>query len=388
MQKFHYYLLFVDDFSRYSWVYPLHSKNEVTTTFIQFKLMVERQFQQPIKILRTDRGGEYINRSLQLFLSTCGIVHQTSCPYTPQQNSVVERKHRHLLETVRALHFQANLPSKFWVETLFASVYLINRLPSPINNSISPYQCLYNQSPDYSHLKTFGCLYYPWIPPKLTNKLAPRSTPCLFLGYVTHTKGYKCLDLSIGRLYISHRVHFHENIFPYISTINPNQYTLEASSTNSYTLVPASTINPGLTNNSITSTNTTPPNTTAPHSPNQPTTSLTNNDPTLTSNVSHISPDSAFVPYQEFPTLPKHHMLTRAQTGHLKPKIIFDLQNSIIPTEPSSYTIASKFPVWRATMSVEFKALQKQGTLELVPSHPQQNVLGCKWLFKTKYNSD
>ncbi|PKU78290.1 Retrovirus-related Pol polyprotein from transposon TNT 1-94 [Dendrobium catenatum] len=81
-------------------------------------------------------------------------------------------------------------------------------------------------------------------------------------------------------------------------------------------------------------------------------------------------------------------MLTRAQTGHLKPKQIMDLEHQLVPTQPLGYTQAAKYTVWRQAMSAEFEALQRQGTWTLVPYDPSQNLLGCKWLFKTKYNAD
>ncbi|PKU65004.1 Retrovirus-related Pol polyprotein from transposon TNT 1-94 [Dendrobium catenatum] len=81
-------------------------------------------------------------------------------------------------------------------------------------------------------------------------------------------------------------------------------------------------------------------------------------------------------------------MLTRAQTGNLKPRQIFDLEHSVIPTNPTGVTQAVKYSAWRQAMSTEFEALQRQGTWLLVPPEPHQNVLGCKWLFKTKFNSN
>ncbi|KAI0524876.1 hypothetical protein KFK09_004266 [Dendrobium nobile] len=81
-------------------------------------------------------------------------------------------------------------------------------------------------------------------------------------------------------------------------------------------------------------------------------------------------------------------MITRLRTGIIQPKKIFDLQHSIIPTNPTCYSQAVKHAAWRSAMSTEFQALQSQGTLTLVPPSPVQNVLGCKWLFRTKYYSD
>ena len=87
---FKYYVVFIDDFSRFSWIYPIHLKSEVLTKFIQFKLLVENQFSTKIKHLQSDGGGEYTSLHFQSFLSKNGIIHRKSCPYTSQQNGLAE----------------------------------------------------------------------------------------------------------------------------------------------------------------------------------------------------------------------------------------------------------------------------------------------------------
>ncbi|RVW49883.1 Retrovirus-related Pol polyprotein from transposon RE1 [Vitis vinifera] len=97
-EKFKYYVTFIDDHSRFTWVYFLRSKSEVFRTFTEFLAYVDNQFSTSIKTLRTDSGGEYLSTEFQAFLASKGIIHQRSCPSTPQQNGVAERKNRHLLD--------------------------------------------------------------------------------------------------------------------------------------------------------------------------------------------------------------------------------------------------------------------------------------------------
>lgn len=109
-----YFLTLVDDYSRCVWTFLMPTKFHVLNILQNFVAFVQNQFQTTIKILRTDNGSELFNHSLASFLTQLGIIHQSSCPYTPQQNGVVERKHQQLLEMARALRFQSFLPKHFW----------------------------------------------------------------------------------------------------------------------------------------------------------------------------------------------------------------------------------------------------------------------------------
>lgn len=213
-----YYVLFIDDFTRFTWLYPLVYKSEMCAKFMEFKAFVEKQFGFPLKILRSDGGGEYKNHPLQNYLHTHGIHHQFSCPHTPSQNGVAERKHLHLTETAISLLHQSSMPLLYWFDAIAAATYLINRLPSVSLNNCSPFELLYHTSPDYSLLKVFGCLCFPWLKPYASHKLAPTSTPCVFLGYHPSVKGYRCLDPQTGHIHLSRHVTFHEHEFPFSSS--------------------------------------------------------------------------------------------------------------------------------------------------------------------------
>ena len=108
------FVTFIDDHTRVCWVYLLKDKTEVRSVFVKFHSMIQTQFQTKIQILRTDNGTEYVNHILQDYLQTQGIIHQSSCVDTPQQNGVAERKNRHLLEITRALLLSTNLPQYYW----------------------------------------------------------------------------------------------------------------------------------------------------------------------------------------------------------------------------------------------------------------------------------
>ena len=110
---YHYFLTMVDDYSRSTWTQLLRCKSNDLQTIKAFVSLVEKQFQTKLKTIRSDNGLEFTSSEVVHLFQTKGIIHQKTCPYTPQQNGVVERKHKYLLETVRALLFQSKLPLRY-----------------------------------------------------------------------------------------------------------------------------------------------------------------------------------------------------------------------------------------------------------------------------------
>lgn len=191
VKGFRYYLLIIDDCTRYSWLFPLYYKSDVKTTLAQFKAYVQNQFQTSVKTIRSDNGKEFVNHYLINLFLISGIIHQTSCPHTPGQNGVVERQHRHLMDTTLTLLDQAGMPAQFWLEALITAVFLANRLPHSSLQFQVPHVLLFHTKPDYLTLKPFGCACFPWLKPYHSHKLILKSTTCVFLGYCTTSKGYR-----------------------------------------------------------------------------------------------------------------------------------------------------------------------------------------------------
>ena len=173
--RFSYYVIFVDDYTRFTWLFLLKHKNEVLFVFKHFKALVENQFSTSIKVLRTDNGTKYTNSAFQVFCSSNGILHQTSCPHSPQQNGVSERKHRYIVETGLSLLYRSHLPYNYWSYAFTTAVFLINKLPSSVLSFKSPWEVLYSKPPPLKALKAFGCACYPYLRPYTKHKLQPRS---------------------------------------------------------------------------------------------------------------------------------------------------------------------------------------------------------------------
>lgn len=189
INKFIYYVIFVDHFTKYTWLYPISLKSDTMHTFTTFKSLVENYFNTKLATLYSDMGGEY--QKLQKFLQSHGAQHLTTPPNTPQHNGSAECRHRHIVETGLTLLHQASIPLTYWPFAFQAATYLINCLPTPVLNNKSPFESLFHVAPNYRKLKVFGCLCYPWLWPYAKHKLESRSKRSVFLGYYTHQSAYK-----------------------------------------------------------------------------------------------------------------------------------------------------------------------------------------------------
>lgn len=163
-----------------------------------------------------------MNKSLASELHKLGIVHQSSCSYSPQQNGIVERKHRTLLNTTRALRKQAHLPIHFWGDCILSATYLLNRTPTQLLKGLTPYELLFKQPPDFSNIKVFGShCYVTNLSPHKT-KFDDRAIKCVFLGYPFGQKGYRVLNFDTRQVFTSRDVQFVEHEFPF-ATMQQNE---------------------------------------------------------------------------------------------------------------------------------------------------------------------
>ena len=150
-----YFVIFVDDFSRYTWIYLFKNRFELYQIYRDFTKMIETRFSKPIKVFRSDNAQEYKAYEFTSILHQFGTVPHSSCAGTSQQNGRTERKLRHILDVVRATTIANSTPSQFWGEAALTAVYTINRCPSPIVQNQTPYDLLFGSSPSYDLLRVF-----------------------------------------------------------------------------------------------------------------------------------------------------------------------------------------------------------------------------------------
>ena len=329
--------------------------------------MICNQFSLLIKTIQTDWRGEF--KPFTAYLTEHGIRHRIICPRTHHQNGVVERKHRHIADLGLTLLVEAKLPIYFWDHAFLTAVFIINRLPSAAINKEIPFQLLFQQLPDYNFLCVFGCSCFPLLRPYNKHKLQFRSQECLFLGYSTSHKGYKCLSPD-GRLYISKDVIFNEAKFPY-STL------FEAATTPTDTILETVSVrylsfSHSYNNNSVQIS----PLVTANSQPTleeQHPAQLSHTQTPLEagsidshSNTPCTAADQpvATQPNTRIDPLNTHPMQTRAKTGIIQPKQHFTLL--LTHLEPKTTKQALSNPTWFLAMKDEYDALIKNNTWELV----------------------
>ncbi|WVZ13110.1 hypothetical protein V8G54_017640 [Vigna mungo] len=174
-----YFITFIDDFSRYGYVYLLHEKSQAVNVLEVYVNEVERQLDRKVKIVRSDRGGEYYGRYDE----------SGQHPGTPQQNGVSERRNRTLMDMVRSMLSNSCLPVSLWMYSLKTAMYLLNRVPSKVVQK-TPFELWTNRKPSLRHLHVWGCHAEIRIYNPQEKKLDARTISGYFIGYPEKSKGY------------------------------------------------------------------------------------------------------------------------------------------------------------------------------------------------------
>jgi transposase InsO family protein len=216
---FRYWLLFIDDYSRYFWIYLLRKKSETFDAFTQFKAMAEKQFDKSILCLHDDKGGEFIGIKWDAFFAQHGIRREHTVKVSPQQNGVAEHLNRTLEELLIATLNGARLPARFWGKGLnYLRHVIVRSSSSAIPAGTTPYEMVHKRKPDYSPLRVFGCRAWAHIQRKERKSLQDHAKPCIFLGCPEDFKGWKLWDPSAnggrGGVIVSRDVVWNEEEFP------------------------------------------------------------------------------------------------------------------------------------------------------------------------------
>jgi hypothetical protein len=208
--KYVYYVSFIDDFSRNTWIYFVKNKFEVFDRFKDFKALVENQTEKIIKVLRKYNGREFRGNEFEEFFKKCGITRKNTTPYTPQQNGVAERMNMTLMEKTRFMLSGAKLGQESWADAVGIACYLVSRSPSSALDDKTPQEVWTSKKPSLTHLKVSGCEAYVHVPKENKSKLDKKDKKCIFIGYKYGLKGYNLWNPKTKKVVYRRDVVFRE----------------------------------------------------------------------------------------------------------------------------------------------------------------------------------
>ncbi|KAL4591583.1 hypothetical protein LXL04_004552 [Taraxacum kok-saghyz] len=372
------FITFIDDHSRYMYLYLIKEKSESLEMFKTFKAEVENQLDRKIKVVRSDRGGEYYGRHTDVgqapgpFFEFCrdnGIVNQYTMPGTPQQNGVAERRNRTLMDMVRSMLANTNLPQNLWTEALKTAIHILNRVPSK-SVPKTPFELWTGRKPSLKYLKVRGCpaeakLYNPQ-----SQKLDMKTVSCFFIGYPERSKGYRFYAPSHStRIVETKHAEFLENVNISGSCVL-SDFDLQESNEEAPTNQVPVMVNPSLGDLN---------QNTLPH-----------DNPTEENEIPQDEPAQEVV--NEMQEIQQH--VRRSQRSR-RPTNFDDYitylneadldigkeNDPITYSDAMTYDQSSK---WNEAMIDELNSMEKNDVWELVELPNGCKPVGCKWVFKTK----
>nr|GFA49397.1 Gag-Pol polyprotein [Tanacetum cinerariifolium] len=205
-----YVLVIVDDYSRYTWTHFLRSKDETPEVLIDFLRLVQRGLQAQVRLVRTDKGTEFLNQSLHAYFAAEGILHQTSVARTPEQNGVVKRRNRTFVEAARTMPSAAKVLLFFWAEAIATAYFTQNRSLVIHRHEKTPYHIINNRKPSVKFFYIFGSICYIVRDNENLDKMKVKGDECIFVGYSTQSRAYKVFNKRTRVIMESIHVNFDE----------------------------------------------------------------------------------------------------------------------------------------------------------------------------------
>ncbi|KAD6796314.1 hypothetical protein E3N88_07210 [Mikania micrantha] len=427
LAKKKYCLVIVDDYSRFVWTFFLHSKDEAAKYIINFVVYTENQYSLPVKCVRSDNGTEFRNHILDEFYLSKGIKRQYSIPRTPEQNGVVERKNRTLIEAARSMIADSGLPLTFWAEAVNTACYVQNRVLVNQRLLKTPYEVLHHLAPLISFFRAFGCPCYILNTKDQLQRFDSKVDAGYFVGYSSTCKVYRVFNCRTKIVEETLHVKFNEspkdpipqnpvemfdlNILQYVPYQPPAESVILAN--NASTAAKGNSQGSTDDDDDDVSTHLFRFSDTLPRSakPDAPLASVvpptTNADEILDSSTSFDIPTDLFpassstsittespsntctdlIPYQELKDHPLSQVIgdihagisTRSQLSNFCLYALFVSQH-----EPKNYHVALRDNGWVEAMQLELLQFKKQQVWELVPLPQGKCAIGTKWVFRNK----
>lgn len=373
-----YVLTFVDDFSRYTTIYLLANKSETFAKFKEYYELTKNMFNKSIKMIRTDRGGEYESNEFKQFLQNNGIKYQRTAAYSPQQNGVSERKNRTLVEITRCLLFDSEMTNTFWGEAIHTANFLQNVMVWKHANK-TPFELWTGRKPIYSNLRRFGAKCYVKIHDELRRKLDKKAVDATLLGFDRVSKAYRCYVPSTRKVVISRDVKFIENSYMKVLAEKP------VKQTNQCCEIPIDVLREESDDDSVVCfemDNLSDDENSEVIGSNNHNLMIDSNDDETVSNTS-VMTEAQIIPKSSKKPSRKRPWYLR---GLQPPNAI----NLVMNNEPVSFNDAiscAEKDKWMRAMVDEMLSLETANTWDLVELPKDRKPIGCKWVYKLKSDS-
>ncbi|GJW53483.1 retrovirus-related pol polyprotein from transposon TNT 1-94 [Tanacetum coccineum] len=224
-----YILVIVDDYSRFTWVKFLRSKDETPEFVTNFLKQIQVGLNKTVRFIRTDNGTEFVNQVMSEYYEGVGIFHQKSVPRTPQQNGVVERRNRTLVEAARTMMIFSKAPMFLWAEAVATACYTQNRSLIHTRHNKTPYELVHDKKPDLTFFRVFGALCYPTNDSENLGKFQAKADIGIFVGYAPSRKGYRIYNKRTRRLMETIHVTFdemHQSMAPVRMSSGPEPFIM------------------------------------------------------------------------------------------------------------------------------------------------------------------
>uniref|UniRef100_A0ACD5U8P7 Uncharacterized protein n=1 Tax=Avena sativa TaxID=4498 RepID=A0ACD5U8P7_AVESA len=382
-----YFLLMVDNHSRYMWLTLLKTKGEAAAAIRRFQAEAQKESKRPLRVLRTDRGGEFTATEFADWCSAHDITRHLTAPYSPQQNGVVERRNQTIVGATRCMLKAMNVPAEFWGEAATAAVFILNRSMTKSLEGKTPYAGWHGSKPAVHYLRVFGCTAYAKETRPGLKKLDDRSHPMVMLGYEPGSKAYRLFD-PVKKLHVSRDVIFDEgaawNWGEHAaggSSLTVESWTMSTPLTIEFRKEFSESASPGVDESVPEQASPGPSSLGQPTSstPGQPTRFVS---PPAEGAEEHL--DAGVDPQGDLPYRPVLDLIDPdAANPGLAERLL------LTPTgEPASLAEAEKDEDWRLAMVDELVSIEQNSTWLMMDLPAGHRPIGLKWVYKLKRDAD
>nr|GEW04278.1 hypothetical protein [Tanacetum cinerariifolium] len=427
-----YVLVIVDDYSRYTWTHFLRSKDETPEVLIDFLRLVQRGLQAQVRIVRTNKGTEFLNQTLHAYFAAEGIHHQMSVARTPEQNGVVERRNRTLVEAPQTMLSAAKVPLFFWAEAIATACFTQNRSLVIPRHDKTPYHIINNQKLSVKFFHIFCSLSYIIRDGENLDKMKEKSDACIFVGYSTQSRAYRVFNKRTR--VIMEMIHVNFDELPQMASdhvssdpaLNVKGWHLNTVVSKSSTVSTADALNQRQQHTTPLNTHTTPlptcqvpthaPTVTSPENMNQVEMveeyAQVENDEFINilctpvqdrgeTSSRHVDSSNMHAFYQHHPSEhrwtkdhpleqvirnPSQSVRTRRQLESDGEMCMFAL--TVSRTEPKNIKKAMADSAWIESIQEELHQFDRLDVWELVDRLLCKNVINMKWLWKNKRDEE